>query len=123
MARLLEQEALLRIDDSSLTLEHPDALSRAIPDDTERRDTHAFLEVRAMPHRLHELHFVGRQFNPCEHSALMLLGCMPASTVAPRAPAPVRTGWLFVKQHLSLRPQHDQLRCDQLYNPTLESSQ
>ncbi len=52
------------MDDSSLTLEHLDALSRAIPDDTERRDIHAFLEVRAMPHGLPELCFIGKQLNP-----------------------------------------------------------
>lgn len=40
------QAALLQMDDSALSLEHLDALSRAIPDDTERRDIQSFLQVR-----------------------------------------------------------------------------
>ena len=43
------QAALLRMDDSALSLEHLDALSRAIPDDTESRDIQAYLKVPSGP--------------------------------------------------------------------------
>ncbi|KAK9817525.1 hypothetical protein WJX74_007435 [Apatococcus lobatus] len=43
--------ALLQMDDSALSLEHLDALSRAIPDDIERRDIQSFLQGSHPKHK------------------------------------------------------------------------
>ncbi len=46
MVPSLAQEALLRMDDRALSVEQLDALSRAVPEDSERRDLLAYLAVR-----------------------------------------------------------------------------
>ena len=40
------QDALLAMDASALSVEQLDALSRAVPDDSERRDIRLYLKVR-----------------------------------------------------------------------------
>lgn len=76
------QEALLAMDDSSLTLEHLDALSRAIPDDTERRDIQAYLQVSCKSPDLHAQQAVMLAINMpqpqlCVSSTLTLLDPLP----------------------------------------------
>ena len=44
------QEALQNMDDSALTVDQLDALSRAVPDDTERKDIKLYLKVAILPH-------------------------------------------------------------------------
>jgi len=39
------QDALLAMDGAALSVEQLDALSRAVPDDSERRDIGAYLQV------------------------------------------------------------------------------
>ena len=46
---LLAQEALLAMDAAALSVEQLDALSRAVPDDSERRDIKLYLQVRTCP--------------------------------------------------------------------------
>ncbi len=43
--RLTAQEALLAMDDSALTVEQLDALSRAVPEDQELKDIHLYLQA------------------------------------------------------------------------------
>ena len=43
------QEALQNMDDSALTVDQLDALSRAVPDDTERKDIKLYLKVATLP--------------------------------------------------------------------------
>jgi hypothetical protein len=45
--RLL-QDALVQMDDTALTVEQLDALSRAVPDDSERDEIAAYLRVRCL---------------------------------------------------------------------------
>lgn len=40
------QEALLAMDDSALSVEQLDALSRAVPEDQELKDIHLYLQVK-----------------------------------------------------------------------------
>ena len=39
------QAALVEMNDSALTIDQLDALSRAVPDDTERKDIRLYLQV------------------------------------------------------------------------------
>ena len=43
------QEALQNMDDSALTVDQLDALSRAVPDDTARKDIRLYLKVAILP--------------------------------------------------------------------------